>query len=194
MSILYCQEIQNKKIVANYHTDVGRKLKQENPNKLNNLLYILKESIDLLARPQNNLYKYFKEDFYFYIYFDEKVLGFISDTSCDENKLNIVINHILNKQDVNIPQILSDFNNDNLIDDIADEITQTKQICSQSLNLILNRGEKIDQLNILSDELGEKVKKFKKDSEKLLGSRVADMFIGLGVIIFIFFVYYYFVR
>lgn len=192
MAILYFQQLQNKKIISNYHTDIGRKLQRKNEYLFTDLLYTLRDSIELVKQGENNLFKYVKDNYFFYIYFGESVLGFIADSSLDEKKLNSIINRIFSDPSTDVEKLLNDFNNNHFMDDIADEIVQTKQICSQSLNLILNRGEKIDQLNVLSDELGMKVKKFKKESEKLLGSRVADMFIGLGVVIFIFFLYYFF--
>lgn len=194
MAILYFQQLENKQIKINYHTDAGRRLKRKYEPFFNGLLYTLRETIESINPNQNNLYKYVKDSYFYYIYLSKNVLAFIADCALDEKKLNIVMNRIENGSNINVQKLLNDFNNDLIMDDITDEIVQTKQICSQSLNLILNRGEKIDQLNVLSDELGQKVKKFRKESEKLLGGKIADLLMGLGIVVFIFFLYYFFVK
>jgi synaptobrevin family protein YKT6 len=53
------------------------------------------------------------------------------------------------------------------IDVIDKKIDDTKLIIAESINKLINRGEKIDDLLIKSDELSDLSKNFFKDSQKL---------------------------
>lgn len=203
MAILYLQVLKNNQIEMNIYSRLGRKILTDE-----SILYELKDTINMLPKEdkkENLIYRNKSaqnDNFIFYfVPLEKRIFSLISDTIVNNEKDIVGIIKVIDRkiesreEEREIIKIIDNYNYNNNNEEITKEITHARDVCARSLNLILNRGENIDRLGILSEELGQKVKKFQRESKKMLiGSKMADIFLYVGIVVFVFFIYFVFLR
>lgn len=125
---------------------------------------------------------------------DDVVRG---DGNDNDNHTNISnANHAdKDARDASIEALMDNFNSSSSSQEIQNEIIKARHVCAQSLNTLLNRGEALDKLNVLADELSSKVRKFKLETGRLgVGDVWGRVFLWMGVVVLVFIVYFIFLR
>lgn len=193
MAILYYQQLEKNKIIFNFHSKIGRRILQ------NDDILELREVLDHIIDKddaKNDTLKLFKQKnvLFFYVFSKQEMMyAFIGDSEMDEENLTDLVITISEAETSRIESLLNKFNENNF-DEIHSELLKARDACKNSLNLILNRGQKIDKINLLSEQLNLKTKKFRENTDKLFNKKIIDGFLVVFFVVFVFFIYFMFLR
>lgn len=193
MAILYYQQLEKNKIIFNFHSKIGRRILQN--DDILELREVLDHIIDKDDAKTDTL-KLFKQKnvLFFYVFSKQEMMyAFIGDSEIDEENLTDLVITISEAETSRIESLLNKFNENNF-DEIHSELLKARDACKNSLNLILNRGQKIDKINLLSEQLNLKTKKFRENTDKLFNKKIIDGFLVVFFVVFVFFIYFMFLR
>lgn len=193
MAILYYQQLEKNKIIFNFHSKIGRRILQN--EDILELREVLDHIIDKDDAKTDTL-KLFKQKnvLFFYVFSKQEMMyAFIGDSEMDEENLTDLVITISEAETSRIESLLNKFNENNF-DEIHSELLKARDACKNSLNLILNRGQKIDKINLLSEQLNLKTKKFRENTDKLFNKKIIDGFLVVFFVVFVFFIYFMFLR
>ncbi|KAG0442556.1 25.3 kDa vesicle transport protein [Dictyocoela muelleri] len=185
MTIFYTEILTPKKeIKAAVFSKHGVFLKNNNKFHLE-----IRKAINALKN--ENFYQYESGEFIIYIKLEHNFIVVVTDQTTSSNTISVFISHLTNNEE-EIKKLMEKFNSQNVEKKIQDEIRKTKDICAQSLNKILNRGERLKQLDELANQLDFQVKKLQRESKKLGNDGMIAKYFAFGAIfVFIFLVLYF---
>lgn len=87
------------------------------------------------------------------------------------------------------------YSKDKGMEETLETLKETKEVCIQNYTNVLQRGHKIEQLEVLGHKLQNISEKFRKKSRKIHVEAVVMQYVFYAaLIIFFFFILYYFVR
>lgn len=185
MTLFYTQILSPKKeIKISVFSKHGKHL-----NSDKKLLIDIKRCIQTLDNQK--FYQYETGSYIIYIKIQHDILVVVADHSTSIKTVNVFMDHLTNDE-FEIKKLMDKFNSENMDKEIQNEILRTKNICAQSLNQILNRGEKLKQLDEIANQLEMQVQRFQRESKKLIGDSVVAKYFSISVIVIIIFVIFYF--
>lgn len=143
------------------------------------------------ALKHDDLYQYESDEFTIYIKAQRDILIVAADHSASASAVSVFMGRLTNDED-EIRNLMDTFNAEHIEKEIQDEIRAAKDICAQSLNRILDRGDRLRQLDELANQLDMQVKRLQRESRKLVDGGMVSRYMTFGAVVaFIFLVLYF---
>lgn len=200
MAVLYLQlcDKKNRNVLKNAYSRLGKKIIEND-----NVYAELRKTI--VSMPDNaQLFKYDASygNFVFFLQFmPAYIFAAIVDDITAPKDITAFFNMLMNDINENgidanfekrAGELMNNFNSERSNDEIQKEVLKARDVCAQSLNTILNRGEKLDRLNLLADELNNKVSRFHTESRRVfMDSKFGQYFVYVLMVLIVFIIYYF---
>ncbi|ELA47424.1 hypothetical protein VCUG_01075 [Vavraia culicis subsp. floridensis] len=199
MAILYLQlcDKKNRSILTNIYSRLGKKAIENDSvyNELRKIITAMPEDKQLFKYDSsNNQYVFFLQLSTLYVY-----ASIVDDVTAPKD-ITAFYNMLTKDLEENgretgfekrVAELMNTFNSERSNDEIQKEVLKARDVCAKSLNTLVNRGEELDKLNVLADELSTKVSKFQSESRRMfMENRLRQYFVYVLIVVIIFIIYY----